>query len=100
MISRTKLVQLKGFLKKQKYIKLVYLFGSSARNEEGPLSDIDIAVFLDKKLSKLQRHQKHLFLIKEFIEQDYTIRSAVERNFQLASTRDSRYLPELNFPCL
>lgn len=33
-------------------IKLVYLFGSKARNESGPLSDFDLAFYVDEKDTK------------------------------------------------
>ena len=33
-------------------IKLVYLFGSQARGETGPLSDYDFAIYFDEKNSK------------------------------------------------
>lgn len=39
-------------------IKLVYLFGSRARKEEGPLSDYDFAIYLD------ERNQKKIFSLK------------------------------------
>ena len=42
-------------LTKTKAIKFAYLFGSQARGKTGPLSDIDIAVYLDK------RHNLFLF---------------------------------------
>ena len=32
-----------------------YLYGSYAKGEEGPLSDIDIAVFFDKQLARAKR---------------------------------------------
>lgn len=31
-------------------MKFAYLFGSCARGEEGPLSDIDLAIYLDNRL--------------------------------------------------
>lgn len=33
-----------------KAIKFAYLFGSGARGQAGPLSDIDLAIYLDKRL--------------------------------------------------
>ncbi len=33
-------------------VKLVYLFGSTARGNRGPMSDYDFAIFLDKKDKK------------------------------------------------
>jgi predicted nucleotidyltransferase len=53
------------FLRGQKDVKVAYLFGSAAKGELGPLSDIDIAVYLDEKLSKAERNKKELFLIYE-----------------------------------
>ena len=53
------------FLRGQKNIKIAYLFGSVARGEPGPLSDIDIAVYMDEKLSKIERSKRKLLLIYE-----------------------------------
>jgi len=39
-------------------VKLAYLFGSRARNENGPMSDYDFAIYLDN------RDQKNIFNIK------------------------------------
>ena len=39
--------QLITFFKKNREIKLVYLFGSHAKGTAGPLSDYDIAVYID-----------------------------------------------------
>jgi len=41
---------LAGIFKKQKVV-LAYLFGSQAKGKVGPLSDIDIAVYFDEKIS-------------------------------------------------
>jgi len=38
------------FLASEKRVKFAYLFGSVAAGNSGPLSDIDIAVFLDRRL--------------------------------------------------
>ncbi len=40
------------FMRGQEDIKLAYLFGSVAKGKEGKLSDVEIAIFLDKSLSK------------------------------------------------
>ena len=53
------------FLNKQKRVKLAYLFGSVAEGKEGKLSDVDLAVFLDESLSKLERFNLQLKLISE-----------------------------------
>ena len=39
--------KIKNFLAADPRIKFAYLFGSTARGSAGPLSDLDIAVFLD-----------------------------------------------------
>lgn len=60
-----KINALKNFLKKQKFVRFAYIFGSYARNDITPLSDVDIAVYLDKGLSKAEMHEKEMFLINE-----------------------------------
>lgn len=52
-------------LSKQERVKLAYLFGSVARGKEGKLSDLDLAVFLDKSLSKKERFNLQIALISE-----------------------------------
>jgi predicted nucleotidyltransferase len=37
------------YLKNNKVIKFAYLFGSCVGNADGPFSDIDLAVYLDKR---------------------------------------------------
>ena len=56
---------LKNLFKKKDCIELVYLFGSTARGEEGKLSDIDIGVYLTEILSKEERFEKRLELISD-----------------------------------
>ncbi len=46
-------------------IILAYLFGSTFRGDIGRLSDVDIAVLLDEKLSKKDRFDLELKLISE-----------------------------------
>jgi hypothetical protein len=41
--------QIEDYLKNNKAIQFAYLFGSCARNDHGPLSDIDIAVYVDSR---------------------------------------------------
>jgi predicted nucleotidyltransferase len=38
------------FLEKEKRVKFAYLFGSQASGQAGPLSDMDIAVYLDRRV--------------------------------------------------
>lgn len=60
-----KLKKLTGYFKKQKEVKLAYLFGSAAKGTMGKLSDIDIAVYLDEKLNKSKRFEIRLKLISD-----------------------------------
>ncbi len=60
--------ELKSIFEEFEQVKLVYLFGSQARREAGPLSDYGFAVYLDEQdpvrildirlalLGELQRH--------------------------------------------
>ncbi|MCL7413191.1 MAG: nucleotidyltransferase domain-containing protein [ANME-2 cluster archaeon] len=54
---------LEEFFKHLEYVGLAYLFGSTARANDGKLSDIDIAVYLNNGLSKQEQNQKRLELI-------------------------------------
>lgn len=45
-------------------VKLVYLFGSQARDDAGPLSDYDFAVYADS------RDKKQLFDLKASLQQE------------------------------
>lgn len=53
------------FFDKKEYVELAYLFGSIAEETEGPLSDIDIGVYLSSKLTKGERIEKRLELMGE-----------------------------------
>jgi predicted nucleotidyltransferase len=53
------------FFKAREYVELAYLFGSTAEETEGPLSDIDIGVYLSGKLTKGERIEKRLELMGE-----------------------------------
>jgi len=52
-----------NFMKKQDFVSVAYVFGSTAEGRRGPLSDIDIAVLMKKKLNKKERNKKKMFLI-------------------------------------
>lgn len=45
---------LRRFLAKDRMVKFAYLFGSAARNEAGPLSDLDVAVYLDGRVNEFR----------------------------------------------
>lgn len=57
--------KLQRFFAGQRKVRLAYLFGSHGKGTEGPLSDIDIAVFLDNNLSKHERQETQLELLSE-----------------------------------
>lgn len=57
--------RLREFFKTQEYVELAYLFGSIADGTGGPLSDIDIGVYLSSKLTKEERIEKRLKLTSE-----------------------------------
>ncbi len=44
----------------QQGVEFAYLFGSVAEGKAGPLSDVDVAVYLDPGLSRKQRFEKRL----------------------------------------
>jgi len=48
-VQTTHLKNIISYLEDKGAIKFAYLFGSCARNATGPLSDIDLAVYLDKR---------------------------------------------------
>ena len=57
--------RLQSFFAGQRKVRLAYLFGSYGKGTEGPLSDIDIAVFLKNNLSKHDRQETQLELLGE-----------------------------------
>jgi predicted nucleotidyltransferase len=61
----TLISRLAEFFGSQEYVELAYLFGSTAEDNRGPLSDIDIGVCLSNSLTKRERIQKRLELTAE-----------------------------------
>jgi predicted nucleotidyltransferase len=61
----TLISRLAEFFGSQEYVELAYLFGSTAEDHRGPLSDIDIGVCLSNSLTKRERIQKRLELTAE-----------------------------------
>ncbi|MFZ2498625.1 type VII toxin-antitoxin system MntA family adenylyltransferase antitoxin [Methanosarcina sp.] len=62
------------FFNEKEYVEIAYLFGSTAEGTEGPLSDIDIGVYLSGKLTKGERIEKRLELMGElstFLKNDH-----------------------------
>lgn len=63
-MKKKQLNSLKAIFKAYPKIKLVYLFGSRAHGEEGPLSDYDFALYLDEKDKKKNLHIKFALMDK------------------------------------
>jgi uncharacterized protein len=63
--KKTLISILAEFFKSQEYVELAYLFGSTAGGNIGPLSDIDIGVYLSSKLTEAERIDKRLRLTAE-----------------------------------
>jgi len=57
--------ELTDYFSSKDNIILAYLFGSTVRGDTGRLSDVDIAVMLDEKLSKKDRFELELKSISE-----------------------------------
>ena len=57
--------ELTNFFRSIDSVNLAYLFGSTVRGDANKLSDVDIAVMLDKSLSKEDMFNKELDLISE-----------------------------------
>ena len=63
-LEKEQLIPILGkFFQTHDCVELAYLFGSAAKNKAGPLSDIDIGVYLSAGMTKAQRDQKRLELI-------------------------------------
>lgn len=50
-------------LSRKREVKFAYLFGTYAKNSTSPLSDIDIAIYLDEKIKEEERFNFRLELI-------------------------------------
>jgi uncharacterized protein len=65
LVKETLISKLAEFFKSREYVELAYLFGSTAEENRGPLSDIDIGVYLSSKPTKGERIEKRLELTAE-----------------------------------
>ncbi|MBU0653316.1 MAG: nucleotidyltransferase domain-containing protein [Proteobacteria bacterium] len=57
-------------LEKEKRVKFAYLFGSRARGQAGPLSDTDIAVYLDRRINHGEYRLKLMEKLAKFLKND------------------------------
>ncbi|MDI6891767.1 MAG: nucleotidyltransferase domain-containing protein [Actinomycetota bacterium] len=91
-------------LNKDKDIIAVYIFGSYASNNIGPLSDVDIAVLLDRQFPKDKYFDKQLDLIGEIAhilqtdEVDVVILNRAPVDFQYSIIRKSKLLLKRDEP--
>lgn len=56
---------MRDFFLKEESVELAYLFGSVAEHTAGPLSDVDIGVYLSETLTEKERICKRIDLINE-----------------------------------
>ena len=57
-------------LEKDKRVKFAYLFGSRARGQAGPLSDTDVAVYLDRRIKHGDYRLKLMEKLAKIIKSD------------------------------
>ncbi|MDM7920364.1 MAG: nucleotidyltransferase domain-containing protein [Methanosarcina sp.] len=63
--KETLVSRLAEFFRSHENVELAYLFGSTAVDHRGPLSDIDLGVYLSSSLTKRERIEKRLKLTAE-----------------------------------
>jgi len=51
----------------RKEVVVAYLFGSLVKKEISPLSDIDLAVYLDERIPRNRQNEVHMTLLNELI---------------------------------
>ncbi|MBU0530234.1 MAG: nucleotidyltransferase domain-containing protein [Nanoarchaeota archaeon] len=64
-LSRKHIERLRKLFSKHDFVRVAYIFGSAAEDRQGPLSDIDIAVFMDKGISERKVNERKMMLINE-----------------------------------
>src|SRR4030042_1799858 len=70
MTQNAKFKDLTPILEKDKRVKFAYLFGSRARGQAGPLSDTDIAVYLDRRIKQGDYRLKLMEKLTKFLKND------------------------------
>jgi predicted nucleotidyltransferase len=65
LVKEKLISRLAEFFKSREYVELAYLFGSTAEDNRGTLSDIDIGVYLSSKLTKGEKIDSRLELTAE-----------------------------------
>jgi predicted nucleotidyltransferase len=62
---------LSPILEKDKRVKFAYLFGSRARGQAGPLSDTDVAVYLDRRIKLGDYRLKLMERLAKILKSDH-----------------------------
>ncbi len=70
MVRQTHHQDLTFILEKDKRVKFAYLFGSRARGQAGPLSDTDVAVYLDRRVKPGDYRLKLMEKLAKFLKND------------------------------
>ena len=83
-------------LKKNKAIKAIFLFGSYARGTQKPISDIDICVVTDSKISDRTKgiilsHSSQIDNISLFWDMPPAVRYSVIKNNKKLYVQDKAY---------
>lgn len=63
VLTKEKKEKLRNFFKEKKEVILAYIFGSQVKGRVSRVSDVDIAVYLDERLSGSERFDLRLGLI-------------------------------------
>ncbi len=67
MDARQLVETLKDFMARQPEVRLAYLFGSHGRGTANALSDVDLAILLDERLSLAEQGQAHVRLMGDLM---------------------------------
>jgi|YNPNPStandDraft_1061719.scaffolds.fasta_scaffold36746_2 predicted nucleotidyltransferase len=67
MFEEELIQSLAGFMARQPEVRLAYLFGSHARGEANALSDVDLAVWLDERLTAAEQGRVHVRLMSDLM---------------------------------
>lgn len=84
MLNSKQTKEIKELFKSYPEVKLAYLFGSQAKNEQGPLSDYDFAVYLDdvtkKQMSKTKfKLQSEISKVLETDKVDIAVLNSIQK---------------------
>lgn len=88
---------LKDFFRHAPMVKFVYLFGSHAREDAGSLSDIDVAVYLDRRLDAFRYRLVLMEELARFLkgaEFDLVVLNNAPLALQYEIVREGRVLKE------